>query len=856
MSKNLVIIESPGKIATLKKILGADYIVETSIGHIRDLPKKGFGIDLEALSKGECDPEYIIIPDKTKVVATIKEKAKKADVIYLASDPDREGEAIAWHIAEILLKDEKLKKGEKSKLKIKRITFNALTKSAVEEALLNPTEINQPRVDAQQARRLLDRIVGYKLSPIVNNKVIRRTKGTNSISAGRVQSVALKLVVDREKEIEAFDPQEYWNLNPILETVKEKTPFQTLLYLVDGKRAVKPQDSDKPNSIVISNEKLASEIEQKLKKAKFKTGAIEKSQKNSFPVAPFITSTLQQEAWRYYKFDSKRTMRIAQSLYEGINLGDGPEGLITYMRTDSVRISPEGLDSARKYITETFPPEYLPEKARFFKQKKASQDAHEAIRPVYINKQRSPEAMAKHLDDEQQKLYALIWRRFIASQMSPAVYDQIAALIETDENGLQLRATGSTLKFPGFLAIYQEKNDLSDDEEKEKMLPFLEEGQPLKLRSLTPEQSFTRPPPRFTEASLIKELEASGIGRPSTYTAIMTKIQGREFTTKEKGTLKPTPLGMATADFLTVNFPMIMNRDFTVDMEEALDGIEEEKVEWKPLMKEFYKSFEPELDKAVDAQVPKVSTKTLCPKCGKAKLEKTWSKDKRKYFLGCSSYPECDYTIDEGVQQLDKDDYDPNFNWEQSCPLCGGEMLLRVGKFGPFLTCSKYPECKKTVNIPKAGEQPIDAGTTPCPAIGCVGTITAKRSMRGIFYGCSNYPNCDVAGPDLEIIKTKYVDHPVAAYIKAERKGKMILYKLSPALQDVVSEKKATRPELTSKIWKYIREHNLQNPKNKREIILDEKLSLVFSTNETPRKAGSTITMFEIAKLISHNLGR
>lgn len=849
MAKDLIIVESPKKAKTLSKFLGSKFDIEASVGHVRDLPEKGFGVDLEELAKGKFEIEYVNIPDKTAVIKKLRDKAKKARTIYLAPDPDREGEAIAWHLSEILLNDEKLKKGEKSKLDIQRITFNAFTQSTVNEALANPTKIDQLKVDSQQARRLLDRIVGFKLSPIVNNKVIRRTKGVSSISAGRVQSVALKLVVDREKEIEAFIPEEYWNINPLLETAKEKNAFAAQLYTVDGKRVLKPQDREKnKDALVISNKKEADKVVEKLKKAKYTTGLIEKSEKKRNPVPPFITSTLQQEAYRYYKFDAKRTMGIAQSLYEGVDIGDGPEGLITYMRTDSTRISKEGLDDARDYILKTYGPENLPDQPRIFKTKKASQDAHEAIRPASISKKHSPKAISKYLDDDQRKLYELIWCRFIACQMNPAISDTISCTIETDQN-ITLRATGSAVKFPGFLAVYEEKRDHSDEEEKEALLPFLKEGQALNLKSLLPEQSFTKPPPRFTEASLVKELELHEIGRPSTYAAIMNKIQSREFTTKKAGALVPTPLGMATASFLETNFPVIMDIQFTAGMEGALDLIEEGDRKWKTVMTAFYKDFEPEIEKAADAQVPKVATAQVCPKCGSL-LEKTWSKDKRKYFLGCTTYPTCDYTVDEAVQNLDKGEYAEDFNWSQSCPSCKAEMKLRIGKYGPFLACSNYPTCTELVNIPKKGEKPIEQiELIKCIAVGCDGEIRVKRSGRGHFYGCSNYPKCDVAGNSVEEIFQKYgKTHKQTAYVKPKRKGKNILYKLSPALIEVVKAEELTRPELTKALWVYIKKQDLQDPDNRRQIILDAKLKAAFGTKR------KSIDMFEMATLMGPQL--
>ena len=507
MKKPLIIVESPTKIKTLKKFLGNKYTFESSVGHIRDLPAKQFGIDLE----NDFEPSYTIMPDKKSVVDKLKKAAQSASVVYLAPDPDREGEAIAWHISSILPK----------KTELKRITFTSITKNAVAEALDNPREIDLNLVNAQQARRLLDRIVGYKISPILSRRIRRNM--TSSLSAGRVQSVALKFVVDREKEIESFVPVEYWNIKAKLNNSKDS--FEALLFSVDGKKITKEPGAKE--TFQISDKSTADQIVKELKKCSFSIESISTKEKKRNPVPPFITSTLQQEASRHYGFAPVRTMGIAQGLYEGVELGEhGTTGLITYMRTDSVRVVPEVLEELRGFIQKNYGKDHLSEKTRVYTTKKSAQDAHETIRPTHL--EFPPEKIKKYLDREQYLLYELIWKRFVASQMASAIYDTISCDIIAPERFL-LRTTGSRLKFKGFLSVYEEKIDEDEQAEEERLLPSLEEGQSLKLEGILPEQSFTKPPPRYTEALLIKELEKSGIGRPSTYASIMKKIQSREY---------------------------------------------------------------------------------------------------------------------------------------------------------------------------------------------------------------------------------------------------------------------------------------------------------------------------------------
>lgn len=818
MAKALIIVESPTKIKTLKKFLGKDFEFASSLGHVRDLPQKGFGIDTD----GDFEPQYEVLPDKKEVISKLKKAAKEVDTVYLSPDPDREGEAIAWHIAQLL----------PAKTKIKRAAFHSITKEAVLDAISNPEEINIALVNAQQARRLLDRIVGYKISPILARKLSQRS----GLSAGRVQSVALKLIVDREKEIENFKPVEYWNITAILQEDGSK-PFPARIHTIGGKKLEKEQVEGKDYAL-ISNKKSADKIVQLLKKATYKITSVERKEKKRHPEPPFITSTIQQEASRHLRFSVSKTMTIAQSLYEGVDLGkEGAEGLITYMRTDSVRIAPEAIEEARKFISKKYGKELLHPTVRTFATKKSAQDAHEAIRPT--NLAHPPEKVKAYLSRDQYLLYELVWKRFIASQMASAVYDTISADIETDQD-IVLRATGSTLKFKGFLTLYEEKQD-EEQEEENPTLPHLEEGMDLDLTDITSEQAFTKPPPRFSEASLVKELEKSGIGRPSTYASIMNKIQSREYTVKENQRLKPTELGKVIAQFLETNFKQIMNIGFTAEMEDNLEQIADNQKEWKEVIRSFWKEFIPTVETAQkEAFVPKIDTDTVCPECGKGHLQKIWSKS--GYFYGCSSYPECKYRASLAELDFNKEEYAPNFQWDQPCPVCSGPTKLRHGRFGPFLGCLRYPECKGIINIPKPGSENMP----DCPAIGCDGKMVERSSGRGTFYSCSNYPDCDVIVNELAQLEKKYPNHPKTAYVKKKSaRGKL---KPSPPLAAVIGEDAVTRGEATKKVWDYIKTHQLQDPNDKRKIVPDEKLAAVFGSSEA-------ISMFSLAKILSQNLG-
>ena len=751
MGKKLIIVESPTKTKTLKKFLGPEYLLESSVGHIRDLPEKDFGIDIE----NQFEPHYETMSDKKAVIEKLRKAAKEVDMVYLFSDPDREGEAIAWHITQILPKG----------TKFKRVASNSMTKDAVLAALAHPRELDEALVNAQQARRLLDRIVGYKISPILNRRIQRgQHKG---VSAGRVQSVALKLVVDREKEITAFKSIEYWNIGAIFRT--DGTTFSSYLYAVDGKRVEKEAIPGKEVTI-ISDQKTAENIVERVKRGPYNVGPVDRKEKRRFPVPPFITSTLQQEASRHFGYNAAKTMSIAQSLYEGVDLGSqGSEGLITYMRTDSVRIAPEVLTQARALIKSQFGSEYLPDEPKNYSTKKSAQDAHEAIRPANLD--HAPDQVENYLSREQFNLYSLIWKRFFASQMNPAIYDTVSADIAADSRKLMLRATGSVMKFAGFLAIYEEKVDDAESET-DKMLPPLVEGESLNLEKVTHEQSFTKPPPRYTEASLVKELEKSGIGRPSTYAAIMNKIQSRDYTVKENKRLKPTELGTVLAAFLEANFSQIMQIDFTARMENELEEVAENRKNWRQLLGEFWTAFSSTLEIAQkEAFIPRVETDLDCPDCG-SKLQKIWYKN--KYFYGCSRYPDCSYSAPIEQFHFNKEEYADDFDFEQPCPTCSAPMKIRHGRYGAFLGCTRYPDCKGIVNIPKKGETgPQSTGEiTQCPAVGCDGHLNARKSRFGkIFYSCSNYPDCDVIVNDIADLEEKYQDHPKTPYVKKPRRG-------------------------------------------------------------------------------------
>ncbi|MBN2398686.1 MAG: type I DNA topoisomerase [Deltaproteobacteria bacterium] len=708
MPRSLIIVESPTKVKTIQKYLGPEFEVKASVGHIKDLPKKTLGIDID----NNFEPIYEVISEKKKVISELKKAAKKADTILLAPDPDREGEAIAWHVAGEI-------DGEK---KIYRVLFNDLTKKTVIAAIHNPLELNVNKYEAQQARRILDRLVGYQISPILWKKVQR------GLSAGRVQSVAVRIICDREAEIRAFVSEEYWNIIALLEG-KTPPPFEARLTKIGAK---------KPD---LTNESQARDILEELKGVPFTARKVEKKETKRSPAPPFTTSKLQQEASRRLRFSAKKTMSVAQRLYEGITLGEeGPVGLITYMRTDSVRIAAEALEEARAYVGEVYGKEFLPSKARVFKSSKSSQDAHEAIRPTATAY--APHTIKPYLKSDEFRLYQLIWNRFLASQMNPALFDQTT--IDIQAGHCLFRAQGSVMKFPGFTAAYTETTDKEDNGDDPaagpgtSRLPEVSEGDELTLLSLEPQQSFTQPPPRFSEATLVKELEEKGIGRPSTYAAIISTIQNRNYVKLEGGRFHPTELGAVVNELLVENFPNIMNVKFTASMEDQLDMIEEGKLTRHKTLEDFYTPFRSELERAVEEMrnIKREETPTdlVCDRCGSPMVIK-WGKNGK--FLACSNYPECKNTGNIAQDENGAISKAQAQSTDITCDACGRKMVIKEGRFGRFLGCSGYPECRHT--------KPLDIGV-PCPREGCGGSLCEKRSKRGkVFYGCSNYPDCTYA---------------------------------------------------------------------------------------------------------------
>ncbi|HET6646172.1 MAG TPA: type I DNA topoisomerase [Pyrinomonadaceae bacterium] len=780
MAKNLVIVESPAKAKTINKYLGKDYLVKASIGHIKDLPSKGLGVDID----DDFKPTYEVIPDSRKrnnkrIVAELKKAAKDADAVYLAADPDREGEAICQHLAEEIVP-------KRPKKPTYRVMFNEITKRAVNAAFDNPGQIDENLVDAQQARRVLDRLVGYKVSPL-----LCRTIG-GRLSAGRVQSVALRMVVEREREIEKFLKTEYWT---ILANLAAKLPpaFDARLFKV-GEQSVKTGGFDqdlKKTEILISDQAQATKIVAEAEKENFVVSEVATKERKRNPVPPFITSKLQQEASRKLGFAVKKTMMLAQKLYEGVELGtEGSVGLITYMRTDSTRVSDAALGELRDFIGAQFGEAYLPNKAVHYRSKKDAQDAHEAIRPTEVA--RTPDSLAQYLNKDELRLYRLIWQRTVASQMTPAIFDQTT--IDINAGRFTFRATGSVQKFDGFLKLYQEGRDekTEEDEEAERTLPMVEKGEVLSLNAITPEQHFTEPPPRYTEATLVKALEEKGIGRPSTYAAIMTTIQDREYVEKLEGRFHPTALGKTVNDVLIEGgFDDLFNVTYTARMEEELDNVEEGKLKWTTALHEFYDKFKDDLSKfkhytegiknvdtPTDEVCLKCETKGMvrkfgrfgkylkclncgatrdaeakpgsdgnaastevgagsngseepeaCDLCGKPMQLK---RGRFGQFLGCTGYPEC-----RNIRKISKGGAvaPAPVPLDEKCPVDGAQLVKRFGRFGEFISCSNYPKCKY-----------IKQETTgvSCPREGCVGELVVKKSKRGkTFYGCSQYPTCD-----------------------------------------------------------------------------------------------------------------
>jgi len=718
----LVIVESPAKAKTIKKYLGRGYVVKASVGHVKDLPRKKMGIDI----KRGFRPEYVVIETKKKVLSEIKEAAAVAGRVLLAPDPDREGEAIAWHIAEEIKDDNP---------NIQRVLFNEITKKAVSEAIGKPMALDKKKFESQQARRILDRLVGYEISPVLWTKVQR------GLSAGRVQSVAVRLVAEREDEIKAFVPQEYWTVDATVEG-PTPPPFNVKATKLDGEK------------LQMVHEGQAREVVDIMRAATLSVSSVERKERRKNPPPPFITSKLQQEASSKLRFSPKRTMGLAQRLYEGVEMGeDGPIGLITYMRTDSTRISDDALAEVRAYVGDKYGPTFLPAEPVVYKTKKSAQDAHEAIRPTGLKY--DPETVRalwaggkgggrdERESDDLLRLYTLIWNRFVACQMVPAVFDQTT--IDIAAGRAELRATGQVIKFPGFLSVYAETvEDAVNEDETGASLPDVKAGDAVKLLETKPEQHFTQPPPRFSEATLVKELEEKGIGRPSTYAAILSTIQDRKYVEKKEARLYPTELGVMVNGLLVKSFPDIVSTDFTAQMEEQLDQVEEGEANWVKLLDGFYKPFKLDLEKAKvemrNLKAEEKPTDEVCEKCGKPMVIK-WGRN--GHFLACSGYPECRNTK-EFVRNADGSltvvpSTRPS---DQICPTCGAPMVVKRGRFGEFLACSKYPECKTT--------SPLSLGVD-CPKPGCGGYMTEKRSRRGkVFFGCSNYSRtkCDFVSWD------------------------------------------------------------------------------------------------------------
>jgi DNA topoisomerase I len=793
MAKNLVIVESPAKAKTINKYLGKDYVVKASIGHIKDLPAKGLGVDVEH----NFEPTYELIPDSKKrnnkrIVAELKKAAKEADAIYLAADPDREGEAICQHLKEEIVPKRPAKPSF-------RVMFNEITKRAVNAAFEQPRQIDENLVDAQQARRVLDRLVGYKVSPL-----LCRTIG-GRLSAGRVQSVALRMVVEREREIEQFVKTEYWTIGANL-GAKLPPAFDSRLFKV-GEQTVKTSGFDqdlKKNEIQIQDQAQADQFVAEAKEQSFVVSDVTTKERKRNPVPSFITSKLQQEASRKLGFAVKKTMMVAQKLYEGVELGsEGSVGLITYMRTDSTRVSDAALGEVRDFINQQYGGNYLPEKAVHYRSKKDAQDAHEAIRPTEVV--RTPDSLASFLKPDELKLYRLIWQRFVASQMTAAIFDQTT--IDIQAGRFIFRATGSVQKFDGFLKIYQEGRDEKpeDDDEAERSLPLVETGETLKLNSITPEQHFTEPPPRYTEATLVKALEEKGIGRPSTYAAIMSTIQEREYVEKIQSRFHPTGLGKTVNDLLIDGgFDDLFNETYTARMEEELDEIEDGKLEWTKALREFYTKFEGDLKEfqhyIKDIKEKNVPTDEVCLKCNTPGMVQKWGRfgsylkclnceatrdaeppantagadgagaatdgagtaeetepeicelcgkpmqmKRGRFgpFLGCTGYPEC-----RNIRKIGKTGVaaPAPVPLDEKCPVDGAQLVKRFGRFGEFISCSNYPKCKyikqETVGV-------------SCTRPGCKGEIVVKKSKRGkAFYGCSEYPNCNVVYWDKPVLET------------------------------------------------------------------------------------------------------
>ncbi len=794
MARSLVIVESPAKAKTINKYLGRNFTVKASIGHVMDLPKKTIGIRLPgedpsgrkkrkkkkgakvSARTGEkntkkpitldddkiFEPTLQIIAGKGKVINDLRKAAHSAEAVYLAGDPDREGEAISAHLALVLSKpakfieqepsvsrfkkkevtaEEPAKKEEESDpkkevvaidpKKIFRVTFNEITPKAIRAAFDKPRQVDTNLVDAQQARRVLDRIVGYKVSPILWDKVRR------GLSAGRVQTVALRLIVEREQQIRAFIPREYWTIHAMLDAGQPPL-FEAKIFKHKGEE------------VDVRNQEAADQIIRAVSKAKWQVATVTQKEKKRNPPPPFTTSKLQQAAYNRLRYTAKRTMSLAQKLYEGVELGEeGSVALITYMRTDSVHVSNDALDQVRELIPERFGSNYLPEKPNYYKSKKDAQEAHEAVRPT--DAMRAPEDLRKYLDEGLFKLYQLIWQRFVASQMLPAFFDQTT--IDISAGDYTFRATGSVQKFDGYLRVYQmpasiadREDDEKDDEGEGRALPQVTEGQTLRLDKIRPDQHFTEPPPRFNDATLVKELEEDGIGRPSTYASIISTIVEREYVTKNQGRFSPTMLGERVSMLLIKSFEDIFDVTFTARLEEELDEIEEGKLPWREAVKEFWEKFVIDLDKAGDEMLSYkagIPTGKKCEKCGQGELLERISR--HGFFLGCSRYPDCDFIQDLSPELPEETSGEPKTEY---CDNCGKEMAIKRGRFGTFLACTGYPDCKTTrrlVHGTRIAHQPDEPLAELCKL--CGKNLVKKHGRFGEFIGCSGYPKCKYTRP-------------------------------------------------------------------------------------------------------------
>ena len=712
--KPLVIVESPTKIKTIKKYLGNQYNVTSTMGHIKDLPKKELGIDID----NGFVPNYITIPDKKKVIRELKQKAGTATDIYLAPDPDREGEAIAWHTADIL---------KKKNRNFHRVLFHELTKNAILEAIQSAKKLDPHKFEAQQARRILDRLVGYQISPILWRKVKR------GLSAGRVQSVAVRIIVERERAIQAFEPEEYWTITAMLIADNAPPAFQARLTRISNKKAQ------------VTNGEQAQTVVNDLEKATFEVSKILRKTIKRNPLPPFITSTLQQEASQKLRFTTKKTMVIAQQLYEGIEIDGEHLGLITYMRTDSTRIASEAAQEAIQWVDQNYGPDYTIDKPRSFKNKKKVQDAHEAIRPTSVYK--TPDDLKSFLTNEQLALYTLIWKRFVASQMHQALVDNLTITIKADK--YQFSAGVSTIKFKGFMALYVSAEEEAKKQEQSASFPPITEKTSLSREKITPQQHFTQPPPRFTEASLVKELEENGIGRPSTYAAIISTIQDKKYVEKDKRNFRPTEIGFIVNDLLLQSFPDILDVTFTANMENNLDEIETAQKDLIGTLSNFYKPFEKSLEIANKEMLSMkrigMATDISCPKCNEHHL--SIKNGKNGLFLACSNYPECTYSCnyernEKGVVQAIQNK-DPEMT-DEKCEKCQSLLLIKTGRYGQFMACSAYPDCTYTRSLGEP-QKPVSTGVA-CPNEKCKGELMVKKSRRGkVFYGCSEYPKCDYA---------------------------------------------------------------------------------------------------------------